>query len=63
MQHMGRPAVQRFHLPGKATATATTIQDPSPPAKEYIYIYYHVVGHKITYSVATLSYDNYYVNL
>jgi len=37
MQHMGRPAVQRFHLPGKATATATTIQDPSPPAKEYIY--------------------------
>jgi len=41
MQHMGRPAVQRFHLPGKATATATTIQDPSPPAKEYIYIYRH----------------------
>ena len=24
---------------------------------------YHVVGYKITYSVATLNYDNYYVNL
>ena len=25
--------------------------------------YYPVAGYKITYSVATLSYDNYYVNL
>ena len=30
----------------------------------YVYIYiYPVAGYKITYSVATLSYDNYYVNL
>ena len=29
----------------------------------YIYNYYFVAGYKITYSVATLSYDNYYVNL
>jgi hypothetical protein len=29
----------------------------------HIYIYYYVVGYKIIYSVATLSYDNYYVNL
>ena len=28
-----------------------------------IYNYYPVAGYKITYSVATLSYDNYYVNL
>ena len=31
------------------------------PLKQYIY--YHVAGYKITYFVATLSYDNYYVNL
>ena len=29
----------------------------------YKYNYYHIAGYKITYSVATLSYDNYYVNL
>jgi len=29
----------------------------------YIYNYYPVAGYKVTYSVATLSYDNYYVNL
>ena len=33
----------------------------------YIYIYrenyYPVAGYKITYSIATLSYDNYYINL
>ena len=27
------------------------------------YWIYSVAGHRITYSVATLSYDNYYVNL
>ena len=29
----------------------------------YIYNYYPIAGYKITYFVATLSYDNYYVNL
>ena len=29
----------------------------------YIYNYYPVAGYKITYSVVTLSYDNYYINL
>jgi hypothetical protein len=29
----------------------------------YIYIYYATAGYKITYSVATLSYDNCYTNL
>ena len=28
-----------------------------------LYIYYLVANYKITYFVATLSYDNYYVNL
>ena len=32
-------------------------------ASPYIYNYYPVAGCRITYSVATLSYDNYYVNL
>jgi len=27
------------------------------------YIYYSATGYRITYFVATLSYDNYYVNL
>jgi len=31
--------------------------------KEYINNYYPVAGYKITYSVATMSYDNNYVNL
>ena len=30
---------------------------------QYIYIYYCIAGYKITYSIATLSYDNYYINL
>jgi len=29
----------------------------------FLYNYYPVAGYKIIYSVATLSYDNYYVNL
>jgi hypothetical protein len=29
----------------------------------YIYIYYPTAGYKITYSVATLSYENCYANL
>jgi hypothetical protein len=29
----------------------------------YIYNFYSTAGYRITYSVATLSYDNYYVNL
>jgi len=29
----------------------------------YIYLYVGKDGYKITYSVDTLSYDNYYVNL
>jgi hypothetical protein len=29
----------------------------------YIYNYYSVAGYKITYFVANLSYDNYYINL
>jgi hypothetical protein len=29
----------------------------------YIYIHYPTTGYQITYSVATLSYDNCYVNL
>jgi hypothetical protein len=29
----------------------------------YIYNYYPTAGYKITYSVATLSYDNCYANL
>ena len=29
----------------------------------YIYNYYSIAGYKITYFVATLSYDNYYINL
>ena len=29
----------------------------------YIYNYYPVAGYKITYFIATLSYNNYYVNL
>jgi hypothetical protein len=33
------------------------------PQNPHTHTYYPVAGYKITYSVATLSYDNYYANL
>jgi len=49
------------------TRGTRTVLGLSVSIQLYIYIYIHthypVAGYKIIYSVATLSYDNYYINL
>ena len=63
-RNYGNPPAQDLKLgasPVRSDGLATEFTEFTLPI--YIYIHYSAASYKITYSIATLSYDNYYVNL